>query len=473
MKNNFKIYNFQFGTIKNQSEEIKIEMDSSQFDITSIDEIKHLYQFERPEILPLKDIKESETSITLIFDKTGGLKNLREIKHEEYPVKVAIVQRILEQDVLHQYEDDLYISLNPSTIYYYPMQTVSYTYLANGTMPKGTNTKLERYRACVVSVLSGIGYEKCLNSPEDVKKQGNELIQEIYNQNSRAELLAFIRQSNNFMTYDYISKRQNERKKTRNKYFAIIGGVFVLSLASTGVLLSQLNQQENQIIQAYEAELDSRDTLIEANEAFYAEEYEQSIELYLSANYDTELLASRLIEQEQYQLAFNVNQMSLEDIIQAMYEREHEERLLDLEIAEDTEPEQERKLTNEQTIIDGDSSERVNVLNFLNDENTAERLGLVYVEENDLASANQILEEYPDSQRLQEAIEQAEVVQQRSEIEESIATLESELEELSNADEDEEDIQEQTEELQNTINELRSDLEELGDSEEYTEESSD
>lgn len=469
MQSKFKVYNFEFGTIKSENEEIKIEMETTQFDIDSIEEIKKLYRFDRPEVLPLKDIKESDTSITLVFDKTGEIKNLREIKNEEYPVKVAIAQRILEQDILHQYEDDLYFSLNPSTIYYYPMQTVKYTYVANHNMPKGTNTKLERYRACVVSILSGIAYEKCLNSPEDVKKQGNELIQEIYNQNSRAELLSFIRQSNNFMTYDYISRRTSEKRKVRNKYLMILASVGVLGIAGAGLLVSQLHKQENNITQAYETQLSERDTLLEANEAFYTGDYERAISLYENANYDSELLANRLIEEEQYQLAFEVNEKSLESIIQTMYDREQKESLLALEPTEGASEDITRKLENEKIIINGDSSQRLNVLNFLDDENTAERLAMVYIETNDLSSAGQIMEQYPDNERITKTVERAKLIQQRSEIESSIQDLEKKLDDLGN----EEENQEERNKTQDSLNTLKTELEELPKVDSEEKESSD
>jgi len=53
------------------------------------------------------------------------------------------------------------------------MNTVRYTYAANRFMPRDMRTTLERYKACIVSILSGIAYEKCLNTPEEVRKIGN------------------------------------------------------------------------------------------------------------------------------------------------------------------------------------------------------------------------------------------------------------------------------------------------------------
>src|SRR5699024_12043911 len=112
-------------------------------------------------------------------------KNSIQIKDEKYPIKISIAKKILKEDILGKYaKENIYISINPSTIYYYPMKTVRYTYTGNQFMPREQHTNLERYKACVVSLLSGIAYEKCLNSPNEVKQEGNELLAEIYNQKS-------------------------------------------------------------------------------------------------------------------------------------------------------------------------------------------------------------------------------------------------------------------------------------------------
>ena len=135
------------------------------------------------------------------------------LKKKNILVKISIAEEILETDILNKYEEDVFISLNPANLYYYPMNTVTYTYVANKYMPRTQHTKLDRYKASVISILSGIPYEKCLSSKEEVKQEGNELIKEIYNQTTREDLLEFIKDSEDYITYDYITNTRNKEKK--------------------------------------------------------------------------------------------------------------------------------------------------------------------------------------------------------------------------------------------------------------------
>ena len=188
MKNgkHLKVYNFEFGTITDTAETVKIDMDNKQFTHDTVAELKdNMITDNNKLFLPLVDIRESETDVTFYYSKGRKLTNLIEIKKEEYPVKISIAEEILETDILNKYEEDVFISLNPANLYYYPMNTVTYTYTANKYMPRTQHTKLDRYKASVISILSGIPYEKCLSSKEEVKQEGNELIKEIYNQTTR------------------------------------------------------------------------------------------------------------------------------------------------------------------------------------------------------------------------------------------------------------------------------------------------
>src|SRR5699024_12016803 len=138
---------------------------------------------------------------------------------EAYPVKISIAEKILTDDILQEFgKENLYVSLNPSTLYYYPMQTVKYTYVANHNMPTEQKTAIERYKACIVSILTGISYEKCLETPNEVQQKSSDFIKEIYNQNYVEDVLTLIEQSKDYATYNYTSYRhKNEHNNTRNK----------------------------------------------------------------------------------------------------------------------------------------------------------------------------------------------------------------------------------------------------------------
>jgi len=457
-RNQLKVYNFEFGTITEENDNVKIDMDSNQFTHESIAELREQeLTINDNSFLPLTDIKESETKITFYYGKGKKLTNLIEIKDEEYPVKISIAEEILEEDILNKYKDDLFISLNPSTLYYYPMNTVTYTYIANKFMPRKSHTKLERYKACVISILSGIPYEKCLNSKEEVKNEGNELIKEIYNQHTREDLLAFIKDSEDYITYDYITNTKANEKKTKRLYQYIIGGVVALGLAGVVFVQTNASKSQSDIAEAYEQQLDEKDILLQANQEFNNGNYEEAVQLYQDIGYDLSEVADELVMEDQYQLALNTDESSLEQIIQRVYENEEENILNDLN-TDNLSEEIQGKIADELAIISEDTSSMENVLNFLDDENTAERLAQKYTELGNVDNAKQIQEQYPDNEVINDLVVQAEESQQRQDIEQQITSLEEERTNLEDADEDNQedidDINTQIDELNNQLNAL-------------------
>ena len=214
--NNYRIYEFEFGTITERPEKVTIDITHSQFSFESVEEIKNLATKNDPLFLPSEDIVNTENSLLFSFSKSEQLKNMVWIKHEEHPIKLTIIETILKQDILGKYEEEgIFISLNPATLYYYPMETVRYTYSGNLFMPRNTHTHIERYRALTVSVLSDIPYEKCLMNPKEVSNEANSLIREIYQQTNLVDLLLLVQNSRNYITYNYIQEREGTEKKSR------------------------------------------------------------------------------------------------------------------------------------------------------------------------------------------------------------------------------------------------------------------
>jgi len=116
------------------------------------------------------------------------------------------------------------------------------------------------------------------------------------------------------------------------------------------------------------------------------------------------------------------------------------------------------KIADELAIISEDTSSMENVLNFLDDENTAERLAQKYTELGNVDNAKQIQEQYPDNEVINDLVVQAEESQQRQDIEQQITSLEEERTNLEDADEDNQedidDINTQIDELNNQLNAL-------------------
>lgn len=456
MKKPFNIYQFEFGTIIQEETTIKIEIENSQFSHDTLKEITEFSTKKDPLFLDIETVKEAENSIIYYYKKSNLLKNLTTIKNEAYPVKLSIAQEILKQDILQQYiKEDIYISLNPATIYYHPMQTVLYTYSANRFMPRDSHTTIERYKALIVSILSSIAYEKCLNSPQDVSKEGNDLVKEIYRQKTISDLLLLIQESNDYTTYNYIESRKNTENKIKKRYFYLLTGVVALSLASLSLLGVKVAGQAEELSMNYEKQLTKKDHLLNANDNFYRGNYDEAIALYEKTDYDKEKLSVDLIEKEEYQKALDIDPTSLEKIIQKAYKSEQPEVVLGLDDKELSEEEQ-AKLVDEKGIINGDTTSMLNTLNFLKDEQTATRLTTKFLEIGDMNNAKKVEEKYPENAEIKNSIKNAEMSnekleKERLEIQKQIDDKQKKLDE-SKDDKEKETLKKEMSELKEKLN---------------------
>ena len=512
MKKKFNIYQFEFGTVTEEESLVKIEIETTQFSHDTLKEITELPTNEDQLFLDIEQIKESENSIVYKYKKSNRLKNLTTIKNEAYPVKLSIAQKILQQDILQQYsKEDIYISLNPSTIYYHPMQTVLYTYSANRFMPRDNHTTIDRYKALIVSILSGIAYEKCLNSPKDVSKEGNDFIKELYQQKNVSDLLSLVQQSNDYKTYDYIENRKKAEDKIKKNYFYLLTGVIALSLASISLLGVKVSGQaealstgyEKQLTEkdtllhatdnfykgnydeaialyektdydtkqlaadliekgeyqkaidiGYEKQLTEKDTLLHATDNFYKGNYDEAIALYEKTDYDTKQLAADLIEKGEYQKAIDIDPASLEKVIKTTYDQEKPEVLLELNDKKLSKKEQ-AKLADEKGIINGDTTAMLNTLNFLKDEQTAVRLANKFVEIDDLNNAKKVVEKYPENKEIVTIVENADIEKgnqekERAEIQKQIEEKKKKVDE-STDDKEKEELKKEISGLQEKV----------------------
>jgi len=461
MSKKTKGFNFEFGTIIDDSDQIKIDMDNSQFTHDDINDL--IIDINDNDLLPISDVKESEETITFFYEKTNELKNLNRIKKEKKPIKISVAKQILKQNILNRYrEENIDISLNPSTIYYYPMKTVKYTYVANKYMPKTQYTTLERYKACIVSVMTNIPYQKCLDEQEDVKNETNELIKEIYNQNSRTELLDLLNSSEDFIHYDYISTHDSKEKKKNRNYQLALGGLFLVAFVS--IIVVQLNASSSQMAMAneYEQRLEQKDIRFQANQAFQNDNYEEAITLYEQAGTNMKEVAKQLAQQGQYQLAINTDESALESVIQHAYNNENKNEITQLNDKQLSE-ESTSKLNDEIAIINGDTASMENTLNFLDDENTAIRLAQKYIELEDYDSVQRVKEKYPDNETINQLAKQAQLQSEKQDLQSQIDDLNNEKDGLNEDDDSDkiDDINNQIDDLNKQKDEINNQLDNL------------
>ena len=117
-------------------------------------------------------------------------------------------------------------------------------------------------------------------------------------------------------------------------------------------------------------------------------------------------IAERLIAKEAYQQALNVFPKSLEQVIEALTEREQLAQLLTLTIDEKHE-ELAQQLTTEKAIVAFDTTKMMADLPFVMNEPTLERMAKQYLAQKDIAGAKEV-QRKTQSEALAKEIEQKE-----------------------------------------------------------------
>lgn len=422
-RQDFKVMNFEFGSIKLVKDKIIYELSKNQCTYNRIDELERLKNKNDVHFFNLIQVEEDDHTLYLHYERLESMKSLTMIKKEEYSVKLAIAQTLLRENILEQTAD--FVSIHPATIFYYPMQTVKYTYLANQVLPQETNySPVERYKALVLAILTGFSYETCLTEKQEVMKRGNELIQSIVNASSRQEMLLIIEEAYDFVTYDYIQHNSTNKEKLKKRTLYAVSASVVLSLVAVGITKQQANTQQDQIVQAMELDMEKKNYSLEASQHLANEDYEAAAKSMEKAGESEKTIANMYFENAQYQQAIDRDDSLLEPVIKAYYANDQSEGILDLTLLEATE-EQTTKLETEKAIVAYDTAKLSSALPFLEDEDTALRMGLTYVANDDVTSAQQVLEKFP-SAPLENKIKLKQAENELAKAEEDLKTIKEE-----------------------------------------------
>lgn len=419
MQSNLKVQNFEYGTMKVEKDTVTCKISKREFHYTTISELDVLRENNHDDFLKLIKIEESADYIILQYEKPANLKPLHAINNEEQIVKFSIAQKILNQAITSQTSD--YVSLNPSTIFYYPMNDVKYSYLAKEEiMPEeGNSNNLERYQALITSILTKFNYSKCLYEKDYVIKKSNELIQSIYKAESIEEMQGLIGNAANYVTYQYVNLHTEEMKKVKKGFIGAISSV-VISAAAIFMFLSMNAEEETQqAVAAVKEEMELEQIKAEADTYFESGEYGLALEGYEELDYDKSKLAEKLIEKEQYQLALDTDATSLEKVIEDIYQKENGKAILDLKI--EGNQDMSYQLEVEKAIVNYQYDKLQAEVPFISDVNILSRIADAYLAHEDVLSASEIYNKTNDStikSKIDIAQKNIDITQEKEELEE-------------------------------------------------------
>ena len=389
--NNFHMSHFECGSSHLETDHLVLELSHDHFSYQRIRELAPI-QEPAPLFLDLTDIAEGETHVRLTYHVSERLKPFRTLQTEEYAVKLAICHQLMQDQVLAHTTD--YVSLHPSTLFYYPMQTVRYTYRANAVMPREAKwLPVKRYQALILSVLTGVSYEICLTDTASVSRKGNALIQSIAEARTPQELTAIVADAYNFVVYAEIQNRTTFTSGFKKKTLYGFLTSAVLVLAAVGVTRYWGIQERATVVAALEAQMVQQEQEIRAQNHLLQGEYTQAVQLYAETGKDPAFLADLYFQNGLYQEALNLDPTYLEPVVQALSATGEHSRIIDLTLPEEAGDLQDL-LQLEKHIVAYNTEALLNALPFLESEATATRMGEAFLANDHLAGVEKVLEKF-------------------------------------------------------------------------------
>ncbi|MEE1130241.1 MAG: hypothetical protein UHX00_01285 [Caryophanon sp.] len=388
-----RISSFDFGTIEVLEHTVIIQLSRQHF--KNMKQVPLLTTYVHDDVLPVINQTVNDYYIMLTYKKDHRLKPLMDIQKEQQLVKLSIAKTIVEQAMTTQLEGE--VSLHPNTIFYFPMNTVKYTYVAERkTMPyEDGYTDFMRYRALVLSILTGRNYKHCFQLSTLQLSQQFALVRDIYRATTLAEMEQLLANATNFVTYEYVAQQQHTQRKTKRRFLLAMAAFSIIMGGIVYGIDKQAEQQTQQAVFAKEQQYEKTEITERAEYLFQQQEYEEAIQLFQQIGESDANLFQRLIDVKQYNLALELMPKRLEDVLQHIYAYGTPEHLLALTLATSNST-LTTKLELEKAIVNEYDEKLQAMLPFTNDKNTLARAADMYLKRLDVLAAEQIFQRTQD-----------------------------------------------------------------------------
>ncbi|MCY8497756.1 type VII secretion protein EssB/YukC [Bacillus atrophaeus] len=394
-----KIATFEFGSVKIEKGLVTIQIPKSQFRYDNLKELESMKN-NKVDFLPLKDIKEDEDRVTLKYEKLNTVDSLLKIKNESLVVRLSIAKAILEKAPLDN--SDVSVSIHPATIFYRPMATVKFTYQANNLMPQEKNhNNFERYKALVLSIVSGFSYEVCLNDKQRVLKSKNPIWLSIAETESKEQLLSDLEEQLDYMQYSFIENvKRNKRKSRMKNILFVVVGVAALLIA-VGLTKSAANKQYTTAVASYEEKIDQKGAEVKLQQYLSDGDYDKAAKVMKEASKSKEEISNMYLDAGLFQKALDAYPKNLEKIIETLYKDGKQDKILDLKM------DNNEKLDLEKSIVSYDTNTLKGEISFMDDaseEKQALRMAKAFLDHGDVNSA-QMIQDKINNKELKNTIE--------------------------------------------------------------------
>lgn len=383
------LLNMEFGTFEVSQNKVTLLLPKQDVSMSET-EIRYFINQQKDSnlFLPIVKFEDEDYSYKLTYD-SEGYTSLKYIKKEDLAVRFSIAKSILDQDIL-KYEH--YVSVNPSNIWYKPMQTVRYAYHGDrqGMPANEREGDIVRYKALLLYILIGHPYERGLNKDYQIKN--NEMIKELLKAEDIEQLQDRLNQLTDQITYEQLL----ESKKRKQIIRALVAVGICLCLIASGSTFAVTKiydaQKEDAIRADFDKEKQNLKYELEAQRLLRNGDFEGAATFLKEKGADQAYIAKLLVKEKQYVLALNYDPNILEFVIQSYYNQGKQGELLKLTLPKKVKNDLKEKLNVEKAIISYNTATLSAAEAFLEDRYTITRLIDCYTAHNDFLKAEDCVE---------------------------------------------------------------------------------
>ncbi|MDN6735715.1 MAG: conjugal transfer protein, partial [Tetragenococcus koreensis] len=427
MKKHTQLLNIEVGTFTKEENQLSLKLEKNQFRYDHIAELDEMKK-NNSNFLRLTNIIEQDNDILLIYEVPSELHSLKSLSKENKAIRTSIAKTIIKQDILNS--TNYHVSLNPSNIWFYPMNHVYYAYRANEAMPyENDYDVLTQYKALLLYCLTETPYERLVDNLKEASAQNqDELIQQIIQASNVQELKGIIESIDDFVAYKEWRSVKEKAKKNRIKSYIILACVILIAFVSTGLVHKADQNKYNSFAKKKQAEIEKLEQQDAIRTAFNDQDWDKAINAMDKAGYTKPQQAKKLLNESQYQIALETNPKGINTIVKQAYNEDHEKNILDWSMPSNANEEQKEQLKLEKSIINFDTNELNNQLSFQEDEDVLDRMGQAYLENNDTQGAAKIKDKLAGI-----SSEKSEVLEAKIELEDTKTTVEDNETKLNDA----------------------------------------
>lgn len=456
MKKHTQLLNIEVGTFTKEENQLSLKLEKNQFRYDHIAELDEMKK-NNSNFLRLTNIIEQDNDILLIYEVPSELHSLKSLSKENKAIRTSIAKTIIKQDILNS--TNYHVSLNPSNLWFYPMNHVYYAYRANEAMPyENDYDVLTQYKALLLYCLTETPYERLVDNLKEASAQNqDELIQQIIQANNVQELKGIIESIDDFVTYKEWRNVKEKAKKNRIKSYIILACVILIAFVSTGLVHKADQNKYNSFAKKKQAEIEKLEQQDAIRTAFNDQDWDKAINAMDKAGYTKPQQAKKLLNESQYQIALETNPKGINTIVKQAYNEDHEKNILDWSMPSNANEEQKEQLKLEKSIINFDTNELNNQLSFQEDEDVLDRMGQAYLENNDTQGAAKIKDKLAGI-----SSEKSEVLEAKIELEDTKTTVEDNETKLNDAkdlDDDDDNKDDKIKEAETNLDDAKKDQE--------------